>query len=332
MKRRVTIMLILAIISSCFSNIFPVGILKKTIRADAMKVISMSVGKTKKYVYKKRKVKRWKSSNTKVALVKKKGKRAVKIRARKKGTAIITGYTSKGKIKFKIKVKARKKMESGNYTSETSLPQVSPDNEHKIKLEENITGEVIRLSSGRILFKVKNNNNQFIYQANVTFGLFDYNGAYIDKYVVSAKYLQAQGYSYYCVNPEPYWGADSVLEKVRFANTKVRDVDVIINENWSSITESNISSEIIKEQVQDMTRSKLCIKNNNPNRTWIEWVLLYEDKDGNVVDASTGYGSKVLDSGEIYSDYINTEIKQYYTDELIQYETVKVIWNAASKK
>ena len=340
MIRRILIMLIVAIVSICLGNFFPVGYTKKTLSADAMKVISMRAGKTKKYVYKKsRKVRRWKSSNTKVVTLKKVGRKSVKIKAKRKGNAVITGYTSRGKIKIKIRVKKKKSASSANdnsnnssSSSSSSAPTVSSSDVHKKKLEENIAGSVQRLSSGKILFKVTNNNNEFIYKADVTFGLYDYEGNYLDKYVVNAKYLYADGGFYFdCTNPEPYWGADSALEKVVFSKIKVIKVEVTTDENCHPMTEADIMGEVIEVQENDKNKRMVQLKSNASKSAWVEWTVIYEDESGNIVDAYTNYGSKTLNSGEKYNDYIDEEINHYYTQELITYEKVKVFWNAADK-
>lgn len=104
MKRKISMLLSLAIIFMVLGKAFPMFETEKTAKAS-VKTYTEPVGITARYVFKNEKIKAVKVSNKKIATATKDGQQIVKIKTKKKGKVMVTVKAVSGTFRFKVKVK-----------------------------------------------------------------------------------------------------------------------------------------------------------------------------------------------------------------------------------
>lgn len=266
--------------------------------ASAMQRFSMWKG-GKKVFSASKKIKSCSSSNRWVATAQKRGKRSVTVKAKHAGTAKITVRYKRGKETFKVRVKSRS---SYNYDPPTDNSNVKPVVKTPTpsaistskptaapSLESNIQASVEKLKSGMVLFSIKNNNSQFIFNINVTYALYNSAGTYISDWNVDAYYVSGGKTFYIADSPET--GAldfSSALQRMDPAKTKVTKIEVNQNKNCMSM-DSQLKGSIKTIQEDGENKVEITLSNTAQKTSFYCISVLFKDSSGNIIDAQNLY-------------------------------------------
>lgn len=262
MKRAASIFLavVLAFCGSVSGSILDQG--QAGERASAMSTYTQRVGESCNYVYSGN-VKSCTSSDSRVATVYKRGKRKVKVTAKKKGTVKITVWTKKGKGSFKVCVKANPKSNSSS-------------------LERNITAGVRKLESGRVLFQINNNNSTYIRQIGVTYALYNGAGKYITNWTVYAHYLEGNRTYYTEYDPSYYLYTD--MQRMDPSKTKIEKIEVNQRKDCMPMVR-NIDASIKYIQEDGEEKVKVSLENKSQKTAYYDFCILFKDASGKIIDA-----------------------------------------------
>ncbi len=240
-------------------------------------------------------IKSAKSSNKKVATVKK-HKYKVLITAKKKGTATITIKT-KFKITYKYKITVKNKA----YTCTAYNP-------YNIKNEDN------NLYEGRVLFGIKNTSGIYASSADISYTMYGVSGQVVGNGTYNLKVLVPGATSHFIGS------ASSLSEKVKYGKiTKVKyNYDNFSTGYTYTLQNKNVE---IKENNKENNKVQFNIKNNMNQPVLGECdVIFYSDGDKkNPIDLATfslatgSQASNVISvlAPEKYSTY--SLVKRAYT-------------------
>lgn len=294
-------------------------------RVDARKTYRMTVGGKLYLKINTSKRISWSSSNKRVATVTKHGG---VVKAKRAGKTTICGKYGKKRAYAKIIVR-KKQVSPGPETKpepeETPKPTMSPSPSPTPKVKtpeeiaENIKVEAKRLSSGRILFTVKNQNPEYVYGVDVTLSLYNSAGAFLKDYVIYAQFLKKDGGEYYeVVQP------DSVFERMDISKIVVSKKQVEQNEKSMYIgdgVEGNIHLGSGSDKKVYVT-----LKNNTVTTAHCRFAVLYLDDAQNIVDAVQGHAK--IEPGETFESSYN-KANNYYSEDYISFSSSVLKWTAS---
>lgn len=265
----------------------------------------------------------WSSSNKRVATI---TKHSGVVKAKRAGKTTICGKYGKKRVYIRIIV--RKKPTSPKPETEpepeetpTSTMASSPTPKAKTseELAENIKVETKRLSSGRILFTIKNQNSEYVHGAEVTLSLYNSAGVFLKDYKVHAEFLKKDGGEYYEV-AEP----DSVLERMDVSKVVISKKEVEQNEK-SMYAGDGVEGNIRLGSGNDK-KAYVTLKNNTVATAYCRFVILYFDDTQNIIDAVQGFAR--IEPGETFEGSYN-KANNYYNDDYMSFNSSALKWTAS---
>lgn len=313
-KRWLPFIMIVAMLIGSMGNINRVNA-RKTYRMTVGKKLYLKINTSKRIS--------WSSSNKRVATVTRHGGI---VKAKRPGKTIICGKYGKKRAYAKIIVRRKQvspKPEPKPEPEETPRPTMSPSPTPKVKtfeeIAENIEVEAKRLSSGRILFTVKNQNSEYVYGVATTLSLYNSAGAFLKDYTIYAQFLQKNGGEYYEV-VEP----DSTFERMDISKIVVSKKEVEQNEKSMYIGDS-VEGNIRLGSGNDK-KAYVTLKNNTVTTAHCRFVVLYLDESQNIVDAVQDFAK--IEPGETIERSYN-KANNYYNNDYISFKSCTLKWTAS---
>lgn len=278
---------------------------------------------------------RWKSFNSRIVSVSKRGK----LKAKRAGTAKVQGKCGKRKYTVKIVVKNRKKYRSTTTpTTSYDTPRWTPrpkavqtpkptpvqtptPTKNPTPQGKDFSFSVKLLKSGDVLVTVTNKSDKFVKGAELTIKCYNSNGTYLDETYAKAKYLKANGGTAYDVLSYWYFPSGTDYSKCR-ATVKV-DYDGVSVDMSSSITPNIYIDDDIN----------ISLKNNSSMYTaYFSPTIFYYDSAGNLVAAEHGAGSYStfeITPGATFEEAF-VKPRSAYTGESIDFKKAEIRYTAGT--